>query len=275
MLESDRAARTEDIRRLVHRELSDREADQLWEALRADPEARKVYDQLIVAERALEGASDGLGALATARVKARLMHSLDEQAHARKTWWRRWRETAFSWTGSGRSARLGLGIAVATSLIIAVSLPSMRGDDDGFQARSGNPNAVVSPDFVLQVLRVGMGSDGGLRVEPARVLNPGDTVRFAVFARVAPSWVSILAVHEDGRREVLAAPMKLPPSTKAQRLNVALNVPKTWRGRVHFVAVFETSETRVDLAKVELRARDESSCAVRVVSTTVGELEVQ
>ena len=246
-----------DVRRLLAGTMSAREAEALRHALRRDEDAQRMYDQLVAAERALEGNRDegGLGLAARARVGDRLFESLRPAP--------RWSVGTLSWS---------IGLTAATAAVTAVMLvPSVETgrESDDYRARSGHSGPVVSSDRVLQVLQIAPGDDGQLSVRPATVIRPSDALRFAAFVR-AESWrVSVLAVLADGRRQILLERAAIEPRPSAQRLDVAFSVPEEWRGQVRFVGVFEGAQD-VDLKTVDLGARDAEGWSVRVVRVLAG-----
>ena len=261
MFNSNERPSTTTLRRLLNGDLSRREAEALREVLRADPDARRKYDRLVNAERALEGDDHpGLGPGAKARVQARLMQNLPA-SEAR----------SFRWPS------LGLALAAAAAAVAVVIVQprdgSLPGDGslstDEFTPRSGGPAANISSDYVLQVLHIAAGSDGGIDIRPAEQLAPSDELRFAAFVRDTACRVSVVAVREDGQRKVLLSRARIAPQARSQRLELAWTVPSGWLGQVNFVGVFEFGEPE-DLALINLDARDEDGLSVRVVRTSVG-----
>ncbi|MEL7372457.1 MAG: hypothetical protein AAFN74_26270, partial [Myxococcota bacterium] len=146
--------------------------------------------------------------------------------------------------------------------------PAAENPPSEYRAR-GAPPVAISPERVLQVLQVSAGADGGFDVRPAETLRRGDELRFAVFVKDAPCRVSVVAVDEEGHRQVLLMQVELHPRPAAQRLDVALSVPDDWKGLTRFVGLFEFGDSLVDLSTVDLTARDEGELSVRVVRTTV------
>ena len=266
----DKKLSISDLKRLVDGDLPPRVADELWRVMRHDPEAQRRFDRLVQAERALEGIDRGtLGSGAKARIGARLMGSRPEPAP------RPW----FRWSTIG--AMVATTAAVTFALIGTIDRPGGPGVDTAagtvgapvdrdFGARAGRPGLKVTSDFVLQVLQVSVNPDAGVQVRPADQLIPSDELRFAAFVRDVDCRVSVVAVRDDGTRQVILRRASVSPMLRAQRLDVAWAVPPGWSGPVHFVGVFE-HQRQVDLATLEVAARDEQGLSVRVVRASIGD----
>ncbi|MEM7674941.1 MAG: hypothetical protein AAF449_02955 [Myxococcota bacterium] len=243
-----------DIRRLIQGELNSFEAERVRAVLRQSEAARRRYDRWVRAERALEGTHrPALGDAANARVKARLFGEPTVPAAPRGLW--------LAWP-------FAMSVAAATAAVFMVSPAPVENSSSAFQAR-GEPAVSVSPRRMLQVLQVSAAADGQFDVRPAEMLRPGDELRFAVFVDDAPARVSVVAVDEDGHRQVLMMRAALNPKPVAQRLDVALSVPDDWLGPTRFVGVFEFSDDEVDLSTVDLSAKDKGTLSVRVVRAVV------
>ena len=245
-----------DLKRLIRGELSPNEAETVWRRLQDDPEARGRFERWVAAERALEGSGEqGLGIGGRARVQARLFAPEPS----------RWRvfATQLRWS------TMALAAATAAWVAFALLPPQQRPSSDGFEARSGASSTPISPDRVLQVLRISVTDDGGFSVEPAERLQPKDELRFAAFVRSGTYRISVLAVDATGKRQVLVDRARMTARPLAQRLAGGISVPNNWKGPVRFIGVFEDSG-KVDLSTLALDARDEAGLSVRVVHAVVG-----
>ncbi len=248
----------EDIRRLVSGHLTPEKAAAVRRAVVNDEERLRLYDRLVQAERALEGQldADGLGDGAKARIASRLFESPAD---------RRWAPLFRVWPIAPTA------LAAALAAVTLVPWSSVRSTSEEFTERGplSVETSKLSPDRVLQVLRVEVGATGNVSVAPAEVVDAGDHLRFAVFVAAGKWKVSILAARADGRRTTLSVRQPVVARASAQRLNVAFRVPEDWRGPVKFVGVFERAG-KVDLQAVDTQARDEQDLSVRVVTATVG-----